>query len=159
MPKALVAYYSKTGNTKRMAILIAAAIQEGGVESETRGVREVRTDELSAFDALVIGSPTYYGGMAAEAKKLLDDSVVLHGRLDGKVGGAFSSSRQIGGGNETTIVGILSAMLIHGMIIQGDWQGDHYGPVALGAPDDRTSRECRRFGLRIAELTSMAAGR
>jgi hypothetical protein len=43
-------------------------------------------------------------------------------------------------------------MLIHGMIIQGDPQGDHYGPVSIGVPDSRAIKECQRFGSRIARL-------
>ena len=103
-------------------------------------------------DAIVIGSPTYYGSMAAEIKKLLDDSVKFHGKLDGKIGAAFASSANIAGGNETTILDILNAMLIHGMIIQGDPKGDHYGPVAIGVPDERTLNECLRLASRIAKL-------
>ncbi|MCX7661805.1 MAG: flavodoxin family protein, partial [Candidatus Omnitrophica bacterium] len=93
-----------------------------------------------------------YGTMAYQIKKLLDQSVEFHGSLDGKVGAAFSSSANIGGGNETTILDILNAMLIHGMIIQGDPNGDHYGPVSIGKPDSRVERECIRLGIRVARL-------
>jgi NAD(P)H dehydrogenase (quinone) len=79
--------------------------------------------------------------------------VARHGKLDGKVGGAFSSSSNVGGGNETTILSIIETLLIHGMIVQGDPQGDHYGPVAIGKPDERVLRQCERRGKRIAELT------
>ncbi len=92
--------------------------------------------------------------MAYQIKKLLDDSVKFHSKLEGKVGAAFSSSANIAGGNETTILDILNAMLIHGMIIQGDSQGDHYGPVAIGAPDNRSTKECLRLGSRVAKLVS-----
>jgi len=44
-------------------------------------------------------------------------------------------------------------LLIHGMIVQGDPQGDHYGPVSIGKPDDRVRKQCKRRGQRIAELT------
>jgi hypothetical protein len=44
-------------------------------------------------------------------------------------------------------------MLIHGMVIQGDPQGDHYGPVAINAPDDRATAQCTRLGKKIADLT------
>jgi NAD(P)H dehydrogenase (quinone) len=90
--------------------------------------------------------------MAAEIKKLFDDSVKFHGKLDGKIGAAFASSANIAGGNETTILDILNAMLIHGMIIQGDPQGDHYGAVAIGSPDARSIKECLRLGSRLAKL-------
>ncbi len=116
-------------------------------------VKDTAPDDLLKFDTIVIGSPTYYGTMSAEIKKLFDESVKFHGKLEGKVGAAFSSSANIGGGNETTILDILSAMLIHGMIIRGDSQGDHYGPVAIGAPDARAVKQCVRLGSRVAQLT------
>ena len=81
-----------------------------------------------------------------------------HGQLDGKIGAAFSSAANIGGGNETTIMGIIEAMLISGMIVQGDPRGDHYGPVSIGKPDQRVIKQCARRGQRIAELTKKLAG-
>jgi NAD(P)H dehydrogenase (quinone) len=95
--------------------------------------------------------------MAAEVKKFLDDSVKFHGELDGKVGGAFSSSANVAGGNETTIISILQALLIHGMVVQGMPNGDHYGPVAIGKPDDRCKKLCREYGHRIAKLVLRTA--
>jgi NAD(P)H dehydrogenase (quinone) len=152
MAKALVIYYSRSGNTKKMAELIGEGIKKEGVEAEVRAVEKVSADDLLGYAAIIIGSPTYYGTMSAEIKRLFDETVKFHGRLDNKIGGAFASSANIAGGNETTILDILNAMLIHGMIIQGDPQGDHYGPVAIGAPDARTTKECSRFGARIARL-------
>jgi NAD(P)H dehydrogenase (quinone) len=152
MAKVLVVYYSKSGNTKKMAEMIAESIKKEGIEAALKDVSDVKVDELLEYDAIIIGSPTYYGTMAAEIKKLFDQSVKFHGKLDGKIGGAFASSANIAGGNETTILDILNAMLIHGMIIQGDYAGDHYGPVAIGAPDARATKECLRYGSRIAKL-------
>ena len=106
----------------------------------------------------VFGSPTYYGTMAFQVKKLLDESVKLHGKLDGKIGAAFSSAANIGGGNETTVLDIINAFLIHGMIIQGDPKGDHYGPVSIGAPDERAQANCKRMGKRIATLAKKLFG-
>jgi NAD(P)H dehydrogenase (quinone) len=157
MAKALVIYYSRSGNTKKMAELIAEGMQKEGLEVVLKDVKETQADELLAYDAIIIGSPVYYGTMAAQIKKLFDDSVAFHGKLDNKVGAAFSSSANIGGGNETTVLDILNAMLIHGMILQGDWQGDHYGPVSIGVPDARVAKECARFGSRIARLVKKVA--
>jgi len=148
----LIIYYTRSGNTKKMAELIASGVEKEGVDVVIKEVKDILPEELLKYEAIIIGSPTYYGGMASEVKKLLDDSVKFHGGLGGKVGGAFTSSANIGGGNETTILDILNAMLIHGMIIQGDPQGDHYGPVSIGAPDARATKECQRFGSRIAKL-------
>jgi len=152
MAKVLVIYYSRTGNTRRMAELVLEGIKKEGVDAQLKDVKETKADELLQYEGIVIGSPTYYGSMAAEIKKLLDDSVKFHGKLDGKVGAAFASSANVAGGNETTILDILNAMLIHGMIIHGDPQGDHYGAVAIGAPDARAAKECIRMGSRVAEL-------
>lgn len=136
-----------------MAEIVAhAARGVEGAEVELKEVGEVDAKGLAAYDALLIGSPTYYGLMAAEIKKLFDDSVAIHGKLDGKAGGAFTSAANLGGGNETTIISILEAMLIHGMIVKGTAQKDHYGPVALGKPDDRAVGECEKLGRSIAEL-------
>jgi len=158
MAKLLIVYYSRTGNTKAMAELIAEGAQSAGADVSMKTVAETKVADLLAADAIVMGSPTYYGTMAAELKKLLDESVSRHGKLDGKVGGAFTSSANIGGGNETTVLDILKAMLIHGMVVKGDPQGDHYGPVAIGAPDKRSSDHCKRYGQRVTELAARLHG-
>jgi len=152
MAGAIVIYYSRSGNTKKMAELVIGGLKNEKIEAQLKEVKDVNVDELLQYDAIIIGSPTYYGTMSAEIKKLLDDSVKFHGKLDGKIGAAFASSANIGGGNETTILDILNAMLIHGMIIQGDPQGDHYGPVAIGSPDGRASKECVKLGNRVGRL-------
>lgn len=152
MAKVLVVYYSRTGNTEKMAKLIAEHLKNHDNEVSLKKVEDTKPADFKNADGIIIGSPTYYGSMASEVKKLLDDSVSLHGRLDGKVGAAFSTAGNIAGGNETTIMSILNAMLIHGFIIQGDPQGSHYGPVAIGAPDDRAKKECVRLAERFDAL-------
>jgi NAD(P)H dehydrogenase (quinone) len=152
MAKMLVAYYSRTGNTEKMAELVAAGARSTGVEVALQPITEVLAADLLNYDGLIFGSPTYYGSMAWEMKRLLDESVQYHGQLAGKVGGAFSSSANVGGGNETTVLDILKAFLIHGMIIQGSAHGDHYGPVAINAPDKRSTPQCESLGKRVGEL-------
>lgn len=158
MAKVLVVYYTRSGATERMAELVAEGAKEAGAQVTLKKVQDVRPEELLDYDGIIMGSPTYYGLMSAEMKKLIDDSVKFHGRLTGKVGGAFSSSANIGGGNETTIRSILDAMLIHGMIVQGTAMGDHYGPVAIGKPDERAANQCRALGKRVAELAKKLFG-
>ena len=157
MSKGLVVYYSRSGNTERMADIIAEAMNKAGLDTDCKSVDNTSVKDLLAADAIVVGSPTYYGLMSFEIKKLFDESVSKHGQLDGKIGAAFSSSANIGGGNETTIMAILQMMLIHGMLIQGDAKGDHYGPVSIGQPDDRVEKMCKRQGQRIAELVKKLA--
>ena len=153
MAKVLITYYSRSGNTAQMAELVAdGARKVKGAETIIKKVEDTDLKSLTDYDAIIAGSPTYYGLMAAELKDLFDRSVALHGQLEGKVGGAFTSAANLGGGNETTILSILQAMLIHGMIVQGTSQKDHYGPVAIGAPDERATEECRKLGRNVAGL-------
>ena len=152
MAQILVIYYSRTGNTQKMAQIISDGLKTGSHDVVLKKVEDASIEDLKSADGIIIGSPTYYGGMAGQIKLLLDESVKLHGKLDGKVGGAFSTAANIAGGNETTILDIINAMLIHGMIMQGDPSGSHYGPVSIGAPDDRVKKECKRFAKRFLIL-------
>ena len=159
MAQLLIVYYSRSGNTKAMAELIADGAREvAGLGVDVRPVGEVSVDDLLPADGILMGSPVYYGTMAADIKKLIDESVCYHGKLDGKVGGAFASAGGLAGGNETTIQDILRALLVHGMVIKGEPMGDHYGPVAVGAPDERSQRECRKYGKMTGELTHKLHG-
>ena len=150
--KVLIAYYSRTGNTKKMAELITQGITEESVACDMKDVTTLGADELLDYDALIFGSPTYYGLMAYEMKKIIDDSVKYHGKLSGKIGGAFSSSGMMGGGGETTILSILQAFMVHGMIVVGDAVLQHYGPLAVGQPDEEIRKMCIKYGQRIAVL-------
>ena len=154
MAKLLVTYHSRTEHTRHMAEAVAeGAGAAAGVQVDLRAVGEVKARDLLDYDAIVVGSPTYYGSMAAEVKKLFDESVAFHGQLAGKVAGAFSSSGNLGGGSETTVMDILKCLLIHGMVVQGTASGAHYGPVAVGDPDERSRKECLKLGRNVAGLT------
>ena len=158
MPTVLVVYDSKTGNTEKAARLVAEGVEEvEGVKCILKKVDDVSMDDLSNSDGIIIGSPTYYGLMSAKIKKQLDDSVEIHGKLEGKVGAAFTSSGGTASGAETTILSILKALLIHGMIIQGNPHNQHYGLAVVGAPDAKEADLCRKFGARIAKLVSRIA--
>ena len=157
MAKAIVVYYSRSGNTKKMAEIIAKSMNDSSLSTECKAVGEMKADDLFDYDAIVVGSPTYYGHMSGEIKLMFDELESRHGQLDGKVGAAFSSAANIGGGNETTIMGIIEAMLISGRVVQGDPKGDHYGPVSIGSPDERVEKQCTRRGVRIAKLTKKLA--
>ncbi|KPL12785.1 flavodoxin, partial [candidate division WOR_3 bacterium SM1_77] len=78
--KILICYYSRTGNTAKMAEAIAQGVRNEAVSCDVREVTAVKIDELLDYDALIFGSPTYYGLMASEMKKLIDDSVKHHGK-------------------------------------------------------------------------------
>jgi len=158
MSKLLVTYFSQTGNTQQMAGYVAEGANTAGGDVTLLAVDQVSVDQLLGYQGVIIGSPTYYGSMAAPVKQLLDQSVKHHSQLTGMVGGAFCSAGNIGGGNETTIMDILHALLIHGMVIQGTADGDHYGPVSIGKPDDRVKRQCQALGARMAKLVQKLHG-
>ncbi|UCF07422.1 MAG: NAD(P)H-dependent oxidoreductase [Thermoplasmata archaeon] len=153
MAKILVCYYSKSGNTKAMAEYIAEGARQENVEVILKDVEETEVDELLNYQGIILGSPTYYGACAAPIKDLIDESVKFHGKLNGRVGGAFTSSGNLAGGNETVIMGLLQMLMIHGMIVKGDPSGNHYGPVAVGMPDEEAKEECTAYGKNIAKLT------
>jgi NAD(P)H dehydrogenase (quinone) len=153
MAKMLICYYTRTKHTEHMAEAVAEGAKSvSPVQVDLRPIAKVKPSDLLGYDAIVMGSPTYYGSMAAELKQLFDESVAFHGQLNGKVGGAFTSSANIGGGNETTVLDILKAMLIHGMVVQGSPTGDHYGPVAIGDVDSRSRAQCVNLGKIVAQL-------
>ncbi|HOM96381.1 MAG: flavodoxin family protein [Candidatus Methanofastidiosa archaeon] len=158
MVSVLIVYYTKSGNTKEMANMIATYLRNEKIDVEVRDVHETSPDYLLDYDGIILGSPTYYGDMAAEMKELIDRSIKYHGDLSGKLGGAFTSSAYIGGGNETTLLSILKAMLIHGMVIVGVHNADHYGPVSIGSPDERAEKQCRNYAKKFADTLKSLKG-
>ena len=158
MARMLVAYYSRSGHTKRMAEEIVKGAQEAGAQADLLNVEQVDLGKLRDYDAIILGSPCYYGTMAAPVKDLIDRSVKHHGKLSGRVGGAFASSGHRAGGNETTVLDILKALLIHGMVISGTAGDDHYGPVSIGKPDEDSLKTCREYGQRLAGYAERLRG-
>lgn len=141
MPKVLVLYYSMYGHVEKLA----AAIAEGArsvkdVEVTVKRVPEtmppdvakqhgVKLDqaapvaspkELGDYDAILFGTPTRFGNMAAQMRNFLDQtgSLWVKGALVGKVGSVFTSTGT-GGGNESTIISFVNTLMHHGMIYVG----------------------------------------
>lgn len=135
-----------------MADAVSQGAKKEGVNVVLKRIDMARPDELISYDGMIIGSPTYFGQMSGKVKTFLDESVKLYGRLEGKVGSAFTSSGGTATGAETTIMSILEAFLIHGMIIQGNIQGHHYGAAAVGEPDEEDLDSCYELGMRTARL-------
>ena len=151
----LVMYYSASGNTKTLAEAIAKGVQEaGGVQCLVKAAGDVTNDDLVASDGIIAGSPVYYGAMAAQLKAVFDDSVVVRSEMENKIGAAFATSGDASGGKETTLLSIIQAMLISGMIIVGDPLDatGHYGTSCVGEPDEQASANGRKLGKRVAEL-------
>ncbi len=152
MAKVLIIYHSKTGNTEAMSKAVETGVKREGVEVVRKNVKEASVDDLLEYDGIIIGTPTYFAAASAEVKKFIDESIKHYGKLEGKVGAAFSSSGDLGGGNETAILDILRGFLVHGMIIPGHRTGGHYGPVSVGAPNQERKEVCEAFGVRVAKL-------
>lgn len=150
--KVLIVYDSRSGNTEKMAYVVAEGVDSEGVEFEVRKVDEASVDELPKVDGLILGSPVYYGLPSSKIKDFIDASVKYHGKLEGKVGGAFASSGGTHTGAETTIISLIEALLIHGMVVQGTSGANHYGAASVGAPNEKDSENCRKLGQRVARL-------
>lgn len=151
----LVMYYSSSGNTEKLAKEVTRGVKEsGGVQCVLKAVADVTNDDLVASDAIIAGSPVYYGAMAAEMKAVFDKSVTVRSQMENKIGAAFATSGDASGGKETTLLSIIQAMLISGMIIIGDPLDatGHYGTSCVGAPDAKASNNARKLGKRVADL-------
>src|SRR3989337_4482416 len=153
MAKILIVYDSKTGHTEKMALAVAKGTKQvKGVDVEVKKVEHADIEDLEKADGIILGSPTYYGQMSAKLKKFIDKSVKLHGKLEGKVGAAFTSSGGIASCAETTLLSMLQALLVHGMIVQGRANDKHYGAAAVGAPSKDDLKSCMDLGKRVASL-------
>jgi NAD(P)H dehydrogenase (quinone) len=150
----LVVYDSKTGNTEKMALAVAKGAEwVSDVDVMVKKTEQTNLNDLLAADAIVMGSPTYFGQMSAKLKDLIDESVKVHKKLGGKVGAAFTSSGGTASGAETTLLSIVQAMLIHGMIVSGNAAGNHYGVAVSGIPKPHDLKNCEELGKKVATLT------
>ena len=157
----LVLYFSKSGNTRRLAEAIAKGVEEvEGVRAVLKKTEDVTKEDFQNADGVIAGSPVYFGSMAAELKKVFDDFVGVRKKMEGKVGAAFTTSGDPTGGKETTMMSIIQAFLIYGMVIVGDpfSATGHYGVGCTGEPDLKTEENGMKLGKRVAELTRKLHG-
>jgi NAD(P)H dehydrogenase (quinone) len=198
----LIVYYSRFGVLKLLAERIAeGALREPNVQSEMLAVEDdpitnLRPNEdadamrmrraktvnrLAAADAIVVGSPSYFGSMASPLKRLFEDCLVadvpattdrsrpwLHHRFVNKVGAAFAASGTPHGGNEQTLQSILTMFMHLGMIVVTPGQRSPileqeaapYGATAVtGAdgrrlPDDEEQDAARDLGEHVARIAT-----
>jgi NAD(P)H dehydrogenase (quinone) len=150
----LVLHFSKTGRTRAMAEAIAEGVNEitpaGAV---LRSTADVTQEDFLQCDGVIAGSPVYFGTMAAELKGVFDRLIATRKHMEGKVGAAFTSGNHHSGGKETTLLSILQALMIYGMIIVGDplETGGHYGAAMAGGPTEESLQDAKRLGVRVAE--------
>jgi NAD(P)H dehydrogenase (quinone) len=142
MTRILVLYYSSWGHVETMAEAVAEGARSvPGVHVDVKRVPELvpesvartshyktdqpaplaRPDELADYDAIVFGTPTRFGNMAAQMRNFLDQTGGLwaRGRLVGKVGSVFAVTGTQHGGQETTITSFHTTLFHHGMVVVG----------------------------------------
>jgi len=150
----LVLYFSKGGNTAKLARNIAEGVEAGGAEAVVKNTSEVTKDDFLNSAGVIAGSPVYFGIMAADLKKIFDEFVSTRRKMENKVGAAFATGGHHTGGKETTMISILQCMMIYGMIIVGDPMdaSGHYGVGCVGAPDDCAAGDGFKLGKRVADI-------
>lgn len=142
MTRVLIVYYSMYGHVEAMAEAVAeGARMVDGVEAAIKRVPETipedqaraigvkldqkapiaTAEELADYDAIIFGTPTRFGNVAAQMRSFLDQTAKmwLNGTLIGKVGGVFTSTATQHGGHETTVTSFHTTLLHHGMVIVG----------------------------------------
>lgn len=192
MAKVLVLYYSSYGHIETMAKAVAEGAQGAGAQVDIKRVPETAPlevaknahfkldqdapiatiNELADYDAIIIGTGTRFGRMSSQMAAFLDQAggLWMRGALNGKVGGAFTSTASQHGGQETTLFSLITNLLHFGMVIVGldyGFQGqmgvdEVHGGTPYGAstladgdgsrqPSDRELDGARYQGRRIAE--------
>jgi NAD(P)H dehydrogenase (quinone) len=164
MGKVLVLFDSESGHTAAMADYVV----EGARQISNIEVRLLRVDDATAEDALwadgiAVGTPTYVGLVSWKMKKYWDEIAhTVWGKMDGKIGCAFSTSGGWGGGAELTCMSILIMLMNVGMLTFGvtDYTGSqftlHYGAVTAGRPrEEKEIEAARRLGKRLAQWVAV----
>ncbi|MEJ2629595.1 MAG: NAD(P)H-dependent oxidoreductase, partial [bacterium] len=158
----LLMYYSRTGRTKKLAEEIARGIDEvDGIDYNLKSASEVTKEDFLNSQGIIAGSPVYFGTMAAELKDVFDRCISTRKQMENKVGAAFATSNHPTGGKETTLMSIIQALLIYGMIVVGDPMdaSGHYGVAFSGPLDERTQDEARKLGRRVADIVKKLGGK
>jgi len=146
-------YDSETGNTEKMVLSVADGVRQlKNADVTVKEVEQASLDDLCCSDGIIMGSPAIYGQPSGKLKAFVDRSVKVHGKLEGKVGAAFTSAGGTATGAETTLLSILETMLVHGMIIQGRSEDKHFGAAAVSPPHAKEVECCRELGRRVAHL-------
>ncbi|MCP4686596.1 MAG: flavodoxin family protein [Desulfobacterales bacterium] len=156
----LVLYYSKGGNTRKLAEAVAQGVEKvEGVKALLKRTNEVEKEDFVESAGVIAGSPVYFGLMAAQLKKVFDEFIGVRKKMEGKVGATFATSGNASGGKETTMMSVIQALMIYGMVIVGDPMSatGHYGTACVGAPDGETSENAMKLGQRVAEVAKKLA--
>jgi NAD(P)H dehydrogenase (quinone) len=164
MGKILVLYHSASGNTAKMAQLVAdGAASIPKMDVRLRNVDEATPDDVYWCDGIACGSPTNMGVLSWKMKRFWDETMFNHWfKVDGKIGCAFSSSGGWSGGTELACQSILTVLMNFGFLVFGvtDYVSKsmtlHYGAISAREPaSDEVQAACRKLGQRLAEWVAV----
>lgn len=170
----LVAYYSRTGNTEKMAHgVVEGAAGVPGVIIMLRKVGEVSKEDLDAADGIILGCPTYFANLPGEMKTIIDDwNWKMKVDFTDKIGGAFATAGGRTGGQEHVVVSLLLFMLNNRMVVAGPLYRNEKtgsvwgepgataitGPLGPGVSEGELDG-ARRLGERVAHLAKKMKAR
>ena len=159
----LVTYHSATGNTEKMAQGVAEGAKAvSGTLVVLKRVGDVTENDLVSADAVVVGSPVYFGNMSGEVKTFFDNwskfGLFRDRKMRNKVGGAFATGASVSSGKEVTMLTIFAAMFINQMIVVSG--GGGFGASASTGTDspgidEKELAEARDLGKRVAEVAGL----
>ncbi len=159
----LVTYHSATGNTEKMAQGVAEGAKAVlGTLVVLKRVGDVTENDLVSADAVVVGSPVYFGNMSGEVKTFFDNwskfGLFRDRKMRNKVGGAFATGASVSSGKEVTMLTIFAAMFINQMIVVSG--GGGFGASASTGTDspgidEKELAEARDLGKRVAEVAGL----
>src|SRR6476660_320410 len=164
MANVLVLFDSASGNTAKMAALVAdGARQIPAIEVRLRKVDDATADDVLWCDGLALGSPTNMGLLSWKMKRFWDEPMAPHWmKVDGKIACAFSSSGVWCGGTELACQSLLTVLLNFGFLVFGvtDYAGKlttaHYGAITAREPrEEGTQAACRLLDKRLAEWVAV----
>lgn len=162
-PRVLIAYLSKSGNTEAMARAVAEGVKSvPGAAALLMKIGDVKEADLLGADAIIVGTPVYNGGVAAEVKQFMERWPF--GRLKEKVGAAFCTSGGTSAGEELALMDILSSMLVFQFVLVGGdtWEAA-FGASAIteegkskekAGVDDAAKAKARGLGARVARVAA-----
>jgi len=153
--KLTIVYHSESGNTKKVAELMAdAASKVEGLEAKAMSVDNFDADFINESSAVIFGSPTYCGTYSWQMKKFLDTTRTIN--LKGKLGGVFITEGYIGGGADLAELSLIGCLLVRSMLVYsgGVMEGNpptHLGAVLIKDGDEFQIDRAKIFAQRIAK--------
>jgi flavorubredoxin len=141
MSRILVLYYSRSGNTEKMANAVAEGAKSAGAP-DVELAYHINAEDLVSYDAIVLGTPTYHHDMPIDMKKLFEDAADKQVNLKGKAGAAFGSYGWSGEAPK---------LLLEIMKNRFEMQVIEPPFLAKYTPDGSVLDKCRDFGKRVSE--------